>query len=229
MTKMFPDFLRSFHRRPSKRQAADKTEVLKAHNLKMMSVLREDARYRHDYRHQLCALYALLSEGETQKALDYLETLIPAVKWQNPLLFCENPILNAYLNYYGSRFSEKNIRFTANVKAPAALPLPDVDLSCLLGNLLENALEACERQAAASPYVLLRIKYRNGELFIHLENSLGAPAVIQNGRLLSAKTGRGGIGTRSIRSIAARFNGSASFEQDGKSFFSTVILPLGPV
>ena len=103
-------------------------------------------------------------------------------------------------------------------------------LTVLLGNLLENAVEACKRDAADRPFIKLRVKQRGQSmLLVLIDNTCLTPVVFENGTPLSAKREGMGIGTASVREIAGRYNGSVLFEQRDGVFYASVRLMLPEV
>ena len=98
----------------------------------------------------------------------------------------------------------------------------------LLGNLLENAVEACRQEAVERRLITLRVKRRgSSSLLILVDNTCVTPVMFANGMPLSSKKEGGGIGTASVSEIAARYGGIVQFEQNSEVFYASVILHVG--
>lgn len=120
---------------------------------------------RHDVRHFVGVIKRLSEENrydELKKFIsDYVEKVDPA-----PLpVFCENVVANSILGYYSLCFKKRNILFRCTCQIPARLPINDIDLCIILGNGLENAMEACEKQDVhQARYVTVEARNINGQL-----------------------------------------------------------------
>ena len=109
------------------------------------------------------------------------------------------------------------------------LRIPFRYITVLLGNLLENAVEACKRQANTAQTIKLRIKQRGGSaLLILVDNPCLTPVVFDGDMPLSSKRKGAGIGTYSVREIAVRYGGTAQFEQKAGVFYASVLLNIVP-
>lgn len=105
--------------------------------------------------------------------------------------------------------------------------MDEPELCALLGNLLENAVEACRVvQDEMAAYIRLHIRLDGNLLSITVDNTCPVPPAEQDGRLLSSRHEGYGVGTRSVRSVAEKHHGSARFEWRDGEFFASVLLQL---
>ena len=139
-------------------------------------------------------------------------------------------MVNAIVCYYAALARDNGIEFEAGVDYPDDCPVSGTDITVLLGNLLENAVEACKREAAGGPQAIkLRVKRRGGStLLILVDNPCATPVVFDGDTPLSSKREGAGIGAASVREIAARYGGTVQFEQKGGVFYASVLLKLVP-
>ena len=92
---------------------------------------------------------------------------------------------------------------------------------CLLfGNLMDNAIEACEKISGGERWIRLRIEKEKYMLFMEISNSIEESPRMKNGRPVTTKTGRGkhGYGLRSVERIVSEHNGTAVYHVEEKSF-----------
>ena len=95
----------------------------------------------------------------------------------------------------------------------------------ILGNLLENAYEACERQKEGKRYMSANIRQNGGTLVIIVENSYEGTVRRQEGVFLSSKEKmRKGIGITSVIDVTKKYNGIPKFEYDGRRFRVSLLL-----
>jgi len=101
--------------------------------------------YRHDLRHRLQTIYAMLQEGETKAAMDYISVSQEALTDVKSKRWCANPVLNAVFTAYFRQAEGKGIRIEADMDIPADLSVDAVELSTVFANALENAIHAVKR------------------------------------------------------------------------------------
>lgn len=185
----------------------------------------EDAkRARHDLRQTLALIQSYLNDGHTKELLIYLKQYTKTLPSEAPISYCENYAVNALIVYYATIAEQHEIQFQAETIYPANSGIADSDAVVLLGNLLENAVEACIRQKETSSLVSLRIKVIHDMLVITLDNTCGDDIQKSDGDFLSSKTGRSGIGTGSIQKITEKYDGKVKYEYGKHLFHASVLL-----
>ena len=107
---------------------------------------------------------------------------------------------------------------------PAELPISDIDLSILFGNLLENAFDACSEIKNGSSCIRLKAGWQNGKLFLRIENPYENPIRMRQEKYLSTKHEGYGIGTESVRALTDRYHGQIKFDVTDQAFRVSVIL-----
>ena len=189
--------------------------------------MEEMAKVRHNLRQHLAAVQSYIDRDDKTGLSEYLQIFKDELPPDVMELFCRNHVVNAVICYYAAIARDNKIRFEANVDYPADCLITGTDITVLLGNLLENAVEACKRETPAQKYVKLRIKQRgNTSLLILIDNPCPTPVTFCNGIPLSVKGEGPGIGAASVMEIAARYNGAVQFKQEDGVFYSSVLLKL---
>ena len=184
-------------------------------------------RQRHDLRHHLRYLRQLLQDGRDKEAAAYIESLDQAIPAGTVTRYCENSLVNAVISYHVALARSDQIRMEVGVQIPAANPhISDAHLCVILGNLLENACEACRRMTEGERWIRLRAKVHGDLLFISMDNSCSGAVQLQDGRYLSSKRNEEGIGLRSVRSLAKAHDGSAEFTSGDNWFRSEICVRL---
>lgn len=178
--------------------------------------LDELRRTRHDLRHYLCALGGA-------RPPDSLRGLEEAPqKEQTPLP--GDWALSSMVSYYCSQAEH------IGVQTDCRLDLRDIpgsygaDLYLIVGNLMENAVEALKREGGG--WLRARSLSSPGWFSLVIGNSCSKPLHAKNGQYLSDKAlGRLGIGLDTVRRTAERYGGKAQFTADGREFRASVFLP----
>jgi len=187
-------------------------------------------RARHDLRQHLTVVQSYLDQDDKRGLTEYIEIYRNRLPSDVAEYFCSNNVVNAIVNYYAAQARDAGIEFTAKIIYPKECPVTITDITVLLGNLLENAVEACKRDAADRPFIKLRVKQRGQSmLLVLIDNTCLTSVVFEDGTPLSAKREGMGIGTASVREIAGRYNGSVLFEQRDGVFYASVRLMLPEV
>ncbi len=101
--------------------------------------------HRHDLRHRLQTIYAMLQEGETVEAMDYISASQEALTDVKARRWCANPVLNAVFTTYFRQAEREDVRVEADMDIPADLPVDAVELSTVFANAMENAIHAVKR------------------------------------------------------------------------------------
>ena len=115
---------------------------------------------------------------------------------------------------------EKEIDFEIYVTALMETSLSDGDISILIGNLLDNAIEACEQMQDGKRWILFKLKKRQRSLFIEISNSLGTVPRIKDGELFTSKKDKilHGYGLKSVKRIVQKYDGVFSFSVEEETF-----------
>lgn len=153
---------------------------------------------RHDFRHHIHALLHMDKDQQRKYLLD-LNKELDTSKEQN---YCENPAVNQVLQEYGARCQENHIEFVASLDISAHIPIDDLTLCIVMGNLLENSMEACLK-LKESRFIHLQARWMQDHLMMLAENSYNGQVKESGGRLLSSKQD-GGLGLISVRRILNR-------------------------
>ena len=182
------------------------------------------AQQRHDLHHHNTVVMGLLQSGEIEKLQLYMKSFDSSIDVQNSSSYCLHPIANSILNYYAERAQSEDIQTSFDVNVPESMGIDPVDLTCILGNALENALEACQRlphdQAKG---IQVKAIYLDHRLRVMVENTCDATISFEGELPVTSKVG-GGTGTRSILYTAERYDGTAGFSVVNGKFMTQIVL-----
>ena len=185
----------------------------------------ETSKLRHDMRHHLLAIKAYAKDGKCGDILSYLEKCISFMDQRDPGVWSGNPVVDALLGYYKGNAEDEGIRTELHVETDKHLPVSDTDICIILGNLLENAYEACMRQKKGNKYIEVRLHQTGDVLIIMVENSYEGTVRREDGRFLSSKAEmRKGIGITSVLDVCKKYNGIPKIEYNGSVFKVSILL-----
>ena len=182
----------------------------------------------HDLKHQIAALRQMEGGELRERCLAELEHSIEAY---DASVHSGDPAVDAILTEKSTRCWSRGIDFSCMVDGGCLAGLGVVDLYTLLGNALDNAIEAAEKVPSWEARVVsVRAWSRGGLAFLCVENScVGRVALGEDGLPATSKEDPDyhGFGLRSIRDIARRHGGNLTLEPADGRFSLTVLLPMG--
>ena len=209
--------------RQMKRQLTMQVEHLRQMNQKV----EESAKLRHDFRHHLRTLMTLAGEGCLEELENYIRGITEINEGMRLGRLTDNIELDALVQYYSNLAQSAGIQFCTRLSLPAVLNFPIVDLCGLLGNLLENAVEACQRQQTGAKTIFIAGRAQDGQLEFVVDNSFREELKTRGGNFLSSKRSGFGLGVSSVLETVERYGGVINLYADDKGFHAEVSLPLG--
>lgn len=185
-------------------------------------------RTRHDLRHHVAVLETIAEEGDREALRKYIDEFRNGHRLEEPMQYCENTTANAVLAYFAQMANEAGITCDIRFAMPAEVSLEASDIAVLLGNLMENAVDACSEQTSGERRIIVRGDVQEGGAFACIIDNTAdaAPEKSRDGRFLSSKHKGHGIGTDSVRSIAARYGGVTEYAYQDGMFRASVMLYL---
>lgn len=119
-----------------------------------------------------------------------------------------------------------NVMVDATAIVPQDISVSGVDLSVLIGNLLDNAMEACMRLPEQERFIRIYIDIVKKQLYISVTNSMAGRAKKSGGSYLTNKSGSHGLGLMRIDSIVSKYHGFLNRQTENGVFATEVMLPL---
>ena len=177
-------------------------------------------RMRHDIANHLNTMQALLENSRSSEAAAYLSELKSSA-YDTTLGICENPIIDAFLHNKIDSAKAAGVEIRSRVSLSTGLIVSNVDLVRAFGNLLDNAVEACSGIAGAC--VDLSCAQLSGCLVIRTENPVSRSPAEKQRRIPELERG---VGSRVLKDLAEKYNGSLKQEQQDGVFRAELILNL---
>lgn len=181
-------------------------------------------RAKHDVRHHIALMQEYLAAGKLEALYEYLCKYSESLPNDSLVRFCENTAANAVLLYFAQQAKDNDIDYIVKAEIPDDIFVSDTDLSVLFGNLIENAVEACRNEPGTDRKLMIRASLIGGSFCITVDNTFsGTLRHAGDGRLVSTKHKGLGLGTQSVKSIAAQYNGICRFEMRDGMFYASVM------
>lgn len=180
---------------------------------------------RHDLRHQLTVLRSL--SADEKKLSEYIDRLTEKIPSGEGIRLCENYAVNAVAAYYYGVAQQSGIEPDVSLIVPMELDADvESDLCVVVGNLMENAVEACVRMESGRRFIHVGSELQYGVLTITVDNSFAGTLQKRDGAFLSSKREGEGTGISSVAMVAKRHDGNARFESKDRVFQASVYLKI---
>lgn len=179
---------------------------------------------RHDMRHYLTAAAGLLSEGKTEAARAYIENVLDEQVNRTMVgIDTDNVVVDAVINHRIAVCQQEQIEMKCMIDADS-WTAADTDMSVLLSNLLDNAIDGC--RSVSNPHIELVIGTKKTFTYLVVKNSIASSVLKKNPKLWTDKEDqtKHGFGVLSIRRIAEKYGGSVEFREENDTFIAEVWL-----
>ena len=188
--------------------------------------IQDNRRARHDFRQHLTVIRDCADRGDLASLKDYLSDYEKMFQPQEIRSYCKNYAINAILSFYAEQAEKNGITMQVSIQMDDPPVIPETEFCVLIGNLLENAVDACAGTAAGiQPFIRLHVVQTGSSMLsIIADNTSSGSPNWSGDKLLSTKHSGYGIGTESIRMIAERYHGDARFTWKDGIFYASIML-----
>jgi hypothetical protein len=184
----------------------------------------ESSRLRHDFRHQLIVIMELLDKKDYAELEKYIHSYAEAVSPEISR-YVSSPPLNALLSHYETLLRKAGVEVSYDLRLPENYNIADIDLCVIFGNLLENALFACDKMSGAFVKVKAAQPSSN-TLAISVVNPYDQAPATEGGKFLSSHHEGLGQGLESVRLTAEKYGGTMEVSTSDGCFTVKILLYL---
>lgn len=184
-------------------------------------------RMRHDWKNHVNTVQAMWEKGEADRAVQYVAGLAEESKTNSYTILSGNEVADAILNLKYETAKAAGIEFWFDGDLASMSGMEPVDICVLLGNALDNALEACGKGEAESKIAVTATE-NQGMLLLTIENTLHAPIVLKDNRPVTSKKhpSEHGFGVLGMEHVARKYQGDLRFEIVEDIFKVQIMLPI---
>jgi len=183
--------------------------------------------WRHDYHNHIQTLKAYTSQKNYEKIENYLDELNDDLETVDTVVKTGNVMIDAILNSKISLAMSKKVTVNAKAIVPKSLAVSEIDLCVIIGNLIDNATEACVKlENIAERSIRVYVGIFKGQLYISVSNTMSGFIDKTEKGYVSAKGANHGFGLMRIDKIAAKYGGYVNRKNEQGVFASEVMLPL---
>ena len=215
-----------FSKQIDKRIATYQHELIETHYQEVENMYRQIRGWRHDYRNHIQTMKAYATNNNMDAIKAYLDELDTDLNTVDTVVKTGNAMADAILNSKISLDKSKNITVHVDAHIPVKLKMSELDLCVIIGNLFDNAIEAC--LALPEPARLIRVymDMKNTQLYISFTNFTATKKLTKIGSRFKTTKGDGhGFGLVRIDNIIERLDGYLSRNSEDGAFTTEILIP----
>ena len=194
----------------------------------MESVYGEQRKKVHDFKNSMECIRGLLKSNRYEEAQEYLgqmtENWIEEIDYINT----NHPIVDSIINQKFKQAKRKGIPLLLSINDLRNLKMEDEDIVILLGNLLDNAIEASEKVEINPKWIKVRFLVQKENIIISVRNPVSELIKMENGKIISTKNNKEehGIGLKNIKSVVDKYGGDSIYSCNNGFFTYTIEIPF---
>lgn len=172
----------------------------------LQNAMEANRRLRHDIRHHMEVIAGYAKTGDTPAILTYIGEYRNEISEAAVKQYSLNRTINSILSVYVDKAGECGVSLSVWCNVPGELKVREIDMIALLGNLLENALNGCQKSGNDKPCIDIHVRLYTGRLVVVCNNSCSDKLKLSGG-LPAGKS----IGISSILSVCQKYDGNLDY------------------
>ncbi|HAX72190.1 MAG TPA: hypothetical protein DCY20_01560 [Firmicutes bacterium] len=182
----------------------------------------------HDLHHHKLVLSHYLKHQNYTAAQSYLNEYSLHLEKHQAIKLSAHPILNALLLKTYDQCQQHNIEFNPNIKLTDSLCISDFDLCILMGNLLDNAVEACCKIEPPSRFITVNAQEINQHYTFKIGNSYQVTQTHKKNFFQTSKHDKlsHGLGLSNVERVVNKYNGLLDFKIHDSEFIVILVIPI---
>lgn len=210
----------------NKRIEAYQSDLIRKYCDEVESMYTKMRGWRHDYHNHIQALQASMALGKYDEVNDYLRQLNSDLTQVDTVIKTGRVMVDAILNGKINIASQNNIPVNAKAKIPENMPVSDVDLCVIIGNLLDNAVEENKKLPQEERFIRIYMGQKNTQFYLAFTNAAGKKQARQGSLFASSKGANHGFGLARVESIVKQYGGLFSADSEDGGFTAEILIPL---
>lgn len=182
--------------------------------------------WRHDYHNHIQALQASMALEKYDEVNEYLCQLNADLTNVDTMVKTGRVMVDAILNGKINIAVQNKIAVNAKAKIPQGVPVSDVDLCVIIGNLLDNAVEENKKLPEEDRFIRIYLGQKNTQFYLAFTNAAGRKRKKQGALFQSSKGSNHGFGLARVESIVKKYEGLFSADSEDGGFTAEILIPL---
>ncbi|MGL5754697.1 MAG: ATP-binding protein, partial [Paraclostridium sp.] len=225
---LFRMVIKENKKKTQKQLMENKLDMQYEHYLSVQESHMKVKKLYHDINNHICCINNL--KNNSKEVSEYVNNLKDEIKEFKNTYNTGNMILDIIINEKSELCSKKGIKFICDINFSKVNFIKPIDVSSIFANILDNAIEACNKihDENINKYIRIKGTVSKSYFVIKCENSKVNDIKINKNRLLTDKMDKfiHGIGTQSIKSSLEKYDGELLFEDEKYKFILNLYIPL---
>ncbi len=182
--------------------------------------------WRHDYHNHLQVMKAQMAAGRMEEMAEYLDHLEENLDSVDTYVKSGSQMVDAILNSKLTLAKRAGVQVNCKAALPGELAMSDVDLCVLLGNLLDNALESCEKIPLQQRFLRIYMAVKGSQFYVSIQNSAKEEPDFEEKNYITKKRGNHGLGMKRMKAVVDKYDGYLTLASEPGIFAAEVTLSL---
>lgn len=180
----------------------------------------------HEYKNQVLCMEGLLKKKQYDELEKYIDNISGKLSGERSCIRTNNALVDAIINTKYKEMEEKGILCVLVLTELGGLPMEDDDVVVILSNLLNNAIEACEK--CEKKTVKIKLVKEDNDIVISVKNTYNGVIKKDCNDFVSTKddTDGHGFGIKNIRESVSKYGGTCSITYDDIEFSFSILIPM---
>lgn len=200
------------------------------HQIELMKTSLENIKiFRHDLKNKLSPIYDLAISGKNEELIGRISELTQICCGNYGQIISGNSDIDSIINFKLQQAERENIKVSTRILVPAELSVSPFDLAVILGNLIDNSMEAVS-MIETDRWISIDIKYTKGRLILEISNSYDGFLKKSNELFVSRKDDQTnhGLGIKSVKAAIQKYDGAMQITHTDKVFTVKILMYVQP-
>jgi sensor histidine kinase regulating citrate/malate metabolism len=192
----------------------------------MKKVLLTTRSFRHDIVNHLTIIQMMVQKNEQSRLVEYLANLLKVSNQHEKFIRSGNIIIDCILNYKLQVIEQKDIQVLLDINIPEELTIDPLDMTVILGNLLDNAINASDKLGKENRKISIIIRLDKDVLRINIKNKYNGVVLYKGDKIITSQKDKlnHGIGLMNVKNVIDKYQGIFNIEITENDFSVIVLL-----
>ena len=205
----------------------EETEHIRTQDVQIRTLHQSIRRLKHDMKNHLMVIGSYMNGGDYDAAKEYTSEILDKLNAVHSYIETGNSLMNHIINEKLEQARQKGILIKAEIENLSFKEMKSMDFSAMLSNLLDNAIEASEKETGIRPEMVVNIFQKRGYEVVCVKNRV-SKSVLQENPTLSSTKEEGeihGMGILQTKEIVEKYHGMCDFYEEDHFFCACAFIP----
>ncbi|MDF2941276.1 MAG: hypothetical protein K0S01_134 [Herbinix sp.] len=223
---LYDNIITSYEDKMEKRMLLQQNRYYENQFELMKKVLLTTRSFRHDIVNHLTIIQMMVQKNEQSRLVEYLANLLKVSNQHEKFIRSGNIIIDCILNYKLQVIEQKDIQVLLDINIPEELTIDPLDMTVILGNLLDNAINASDKLGKENRKISIIIRLDKDVLRINIKNKYNGVVLYKGDKIITSQKDKlnHGIGLMNVKNVIDKYQGIFNIEITENDFSVIVLL-----